>query len=451
MIYRKLYTTVIIRVIGILINCLLLAFFWFKYDDVLLVSNLILALIVQTFFLIRKLNRLNYDLEIFFTSIRNNDTSVRFNSRKNVDYPELYEQLDLVNSDISKIKIENENQNQYFKVLVEHVGVGLLSYDSDGKVTLFNRAAKELFNKTHLSHINDLDRIQLGLSEYIMKLEPSEQKLLSLSRNHELIQLSVKASNLKMTDQNIKLISFQNIKNELDEKELDSWQKLIRVLTHEIMNSVSPVKSSISTLVEMYTDQDSGEHISQSKINKEVIEDTVEGLDIIEERMAGIVKFVEQFRDLTLLPAPVFKKVNLVNKIENLLKLLKDDLIKENIELTFTYPKNDILVHADPSMIDQIFINLIKNSIQALAFQTEKRIEVRIDTNNKNQHFIELEDNGCGINKEYQSEVFVPFFTTKKNGTGIGLSLSRQLINLHGGTLSFKSEPLVYTQFTIQF
>jgi len=451
MIYRKLYTTVIIRVIGIVINTFVLAFIWFSYRDVLIIANLIVILFLQTWFLIRKLNRLNYDLENFFKSVRNNDSSVKFKSKRKNDYPELYAQFDMVNRDIQKIKIENENQNQYFKVLVEHVGIGLLSFDKKGRVLLFNRAAKELFNKIHLYHISDLDRVHDGLADLIVNLNPSEQKLFSIYRNHELIQLSVKATDLKMTDQNIKLVSFQNIRNELDEKELDSWQKLIRVLTHEIMNSISPVNSSISTLVDMYADKKSEGNIDISQINNEMIEDTVEGLDIIEERILGMVKFVSRFRDLTLLPTPIFTEVNLINKIHSLIKLLKDDLNKANIELIFSYPNNSIVVTADSSMIDQIVINLIMNSIQALNDRESKKIELRIGNNEQHKPFIEVEDNGCGINEECQSEVFVPFFTTKQNGTGIGLSLSRQLMRLHGGTLTFKSESNVYTQFTIQF
>jgi len=451
MIYRKLYITVIIRVIGIVINSFVLALVWFSYRDILIIANLVVVLIIQTWLLIRKLNSLNYDLENFFKSVRNNDSSVKFKSKRKNDYPELYAQFDLVNRDIQKIKIENENQNQYFKVLVEHVGIGLLSFDKKGKVLLFNRAAKELFNKIHLFHISDLDRIQEGLAELIENLTPSEQKLFSIYRNHELIQLSLKATDLKMTDQNIKLVSFQNIKNELDEKELDSWQKLIRVLTHEIMNSISPVNSSISTLVDMYADKVSDGNVDINHMDNEMIEDTIEGLDIIEERISGMVKFVSRFRDLTLLPTPVFTEVNLTVKIQSLIKLLKDDLNKANIELTLSYPNNNVKVTADSSMIDQIVINLMMNSIQALNDRENKKIELRIGINHQNKPFIELEDNGCGINEECQSEVFVPFFTTKKNGTGIGLSLSRQLMRLHGGTLTFKSEPDVYTQFTIQF
>jgi len=433
------------------INTFVLAFIWFSYRDVLIIANLIVILFLQTWFLIRKLNRLNYDLENFFKSVRNNDSSVKFKSKRKNDYPELYAQFDMVNRDIQKIKIENENQNQYFKVLVEHVGIGLLSFDKKGRVLLFNRAAKELFNKIHLYHISDLDRVHDGLADLIVNLNPSEQKLFSIYRNHELIQLSVKATDLKMTDQNIKLVSFQNIRNELDEKELDSWQKLIRVLTHEIMNSISPVNSSISTLVDMYADKKSEGNIDISQINNEMIEDTVEGLDIIEERILGMVKFVSRFRDLTLLPTPIFTEVNLINKIHSLIKLLKDDLNKANIELIFSYPNNSIVVTADSSMIDQIVINLIMNSIQALNDRESKKIELRIGNNEQHKPFIEVEDNGCGINEECQSEVFVPFFTTKQNGTGIGLSLSRQLMRLHGGTLTFKSESNVYTQFTIQF
>lgn len=451
MLFRKLYTTVVIRVLGLLGNCFLLVWIWFTYEDALILGNLAVLLLFQTILMIRKLNRLNNDLEIFFKSIRNNDSTARFKSIREDDYLELYTQFNLINKDIQKIKIDSENQNQYFKVLVEHVGIGLISFDKNGKVSLFNKAAKELLNKSHLSNINEFDRIQEGLANLIIALQPSEQKLWSVYRNHELIQLSVKATEIKMANQNIKLVSFQNIKNELDEKELDSWQKLIRVLTHEIMNSISPINSSISTLVEMYSDEETGEHINKSKISNELIGDTVEGLDIIEERIAGMVKFVRRFRDLTLLPTPIFAELDLVIKMQNLLKLFKDDFNKEGVELTLTYPKEEILVNADSSMIDQVLINLIKNSIQALENRTDKAIHVRIKCNDQNRPFIEFEDNGCGIEEKYQSEVFVPFFTTKNEGTGIGLSLSRQLMRLQGGTLTFKSESLYYTVFTIKF
>ena len=451
MIYRKLYFIVLVRVLGILANSLLLGFVWFYYRDFLVIINLLVVLALQTFFLIRKLNQINHDFENFFKAVRNNDSTIKFQARKRPDFAELYAQFDLINNDIREIKIENENRNQYFKVLVEHVGVGLLSFDEKGKVSLFNKAAKELFNKVHMFRVQELDRIQNGLSNLILNLEPAEQKLISLYRNHEIVQLSVKATDLKMVDSKIKLVSFQNIKNELDEKELDSWQKLIRVLTHEIMNSVSPVNSSIATLIDLFTDENNGSPVKPAALDSEMISDVVTGLDIIDERTKGMIDFVNRFRDLTLLPKPNFKTLDLSKRIQNLLKLMAEKLTSEEINVSIIHPNETIHVNADSGMLDQILINLMNNSIHALEQREEKKIEIRIGKNEQGRAFVKLEDNGCGIDEELQSEVFIPFFTTKKSGSGVGLSLSRQLMRIHGGTLTFKSEPKVYTQFTIQF
>lgn len=452
MIYKKLYFIVIVRVIGLLLNCVLLALSFVYYKDVLITANLVLVLGLQTVFFIRKLNRLNHDLENFFQTVKNNDSSVTFKSRSSQSgYDPLFSQFDLINKRIQEIKFENENKNQYFSVLVEHVGIGLISFNEKGNVSIYNSAAKDLFKLPYLFHINQLDRIQEGFSSLILDLPPSEQRLIPFYRNHEMIQLSVKSSVLKLSGEKICLVSFQNIKNELEDRELDSWQKLIRVLTHEMINSISPVNSSLSTLIDLYRDEESGECTRVENINSEMILDTVNGLEIIDERIDGLIDFVSRFRDLTLLPRPNFNQLNLVERVNNLSKLLADDFLKENIELKLVSSNEIIEQKADPVLLDQILINVLKNSIQALEGKNNKLISIIIDKNEKNRSYIDVIDNGCGISKEFQDEVFVPFYTSKKTGSGIGLSLSRQLMRLHGGIITFRSEPHVETRFRLQF
>ena len=452
MIYKKLYFIVIVRVIGLLVNCMLISLAFVYYKDALIIANLIILLGLQTVFLVRKLNRLNYDLEIFFQTVKNNDSSVTFKSKYSQSgYDKLFLQFDLINERIQEMKIENENKNQYFSVLVEHVGIGLISFNDRGNVSIYNSAAKELFKLPHLFHITQLDRIQKGVSNLILDLPPSEQRLIPFYRNHEMIQLSVKSSVLKLSGEKVRLVSFQNIKNELEERELDSWQKLIRVLTHEIMNSISPVNSSLSTLTDLYRDEDSGECTKLENISSEMILDTVSGLEIIDERIEGLINFVSRFRDLTLLPRPKFVQLNLVERVKNISQLLADELLKENIEIELIYSNNRIEQKADSVLLDQILINLLINSIQALEGTNNKFISIIIDKNENDKSYIDVIDNGCGISKENQDEVFVPFYTSKKNGSGIGLSLSRQLMRLHGGIITFRSEPNVETWFRLQF
>ncbi|MCY1634249.1 sensor histidine kinase [Marinifilum sp. D737] len=445
MIYRRLYIVVIVRVLGILANSLVLAFVWYEYRDIVLLINFLALLIVQVVLFIRRLNKVNRDLEHFFSTVRNSDTSVKFSSNRTKEYQNLYKQFDLINKDILGIKIKNQNQDQYFKVLVEHVAIGLISIDSNGKVLLFNKAAQDIFNRIHLYRLEDLNRIQEGLSDVIHEIEPSQKRLISLHRNNELVQLAIKASKLKLSGQEIKLVSFQNIQQELDEKELDAWQKLIRVLTHEIMNSLSPINSSIGTISEIFRNrkQEGGQ------IKQEESEDVVTGLEIIEERTIGMVDFVSRFRDLTLLPSPKFKQVNLVDRVNQILKLLKENLQLENIQVNLVHPKNGVEVNADPAMLDQILLNLINNSIHALRACDNKQIEIRVSESKEPS--IDIEDNGCGISEENREEIFTPFFTTKENGSGVGLSLSRQLMKLHKGSLTFTSQQGGPTIFKIQF
>ncbi|WP_321306665.1 ATP-binding protein [Marinifilum fragile] len=445
MIYRRLYIVVIVRVLGILANSLMLAFIWYEYRDIVLLVNLVVLLIVQIILFIRRLNKVNRDLEQFFNTVRNSDTSVKFGSNRTKEYRNLYKQFDLINKDILGIKIKNQNQDKYFRALVEHVAIGLISIDSNGKVLLFNKAAQDIFNRIHLYRIEDLDRIQEGLSSAILEIEPLQKRLISLHRNNELVQLAIKATKLKLSGQAIKLVSFQNIQQELDEKELDAWQKLIRVLTHEIMNSLSPINSSIGTISEIFKNrkQEGGQ------INQEESDDVVTGLEIIEERTIGMVDFVSRFRDLTLLPSPKFKLVNLVDRVNQILKLLKENLQSENIEVNVVHPKDGVVVNADPAMLDQILLNLINNSIQALRTCGNKQIEIRISETEKTS--IDIEDNGCGISEENREEIFIPFFTTKENGSGVGLSLSRQLMKLHKGSLTFTSRQGGPTIFKLQF
>jgi two-component system nitrogen regulation sensor histidine kinase NtrY len=452
MIYQKLFTVVIVRVLGLLINCVVLAFAWFSYYDVIVIANLLIVLSLQTYFFIRKLNSVNQDLENFFKAIRNNDSTIKFkNRRSNLGYNQLFTQFDLINESIRDIKIENENRNQYFKVLVEHVGVGLISFNEKGKVLLFNSTAKEIFNKPNLFHIQHLDRIQDGISSFITELRPSEQKLISLYRNNEMIQLSVKATKLKMSDENLTLVSFQNIKNELDDKELDSWQKLIRVLTHEIMNSISPVNSSLSTLIDFYRNEDTNQQIPIEEVDAGMITDTVKGLEIIDERIKGMLDFVNRFRDIAIIPKPNIQLVDIHKRIANIANLFSEKFRNSNIELSIICEEKKVEINVDPVLLDQILINLITNAIQAVQGTEHGRIILRIERNEEARVFVEVEDNGCGIDKSLQDEIFVPFFTTKKNGSGVGLSLSRQLMRLHGGTISFRSIPNKQTLFKLQF
>jgi two-component system nitrogen regulation sensor histidine kinase NtrY len=402
--------------------------------------------------MIYKLNKTNRDLTGFFAAVQNDDSSIIYERlAPDKNFRNLYRSFDEINNRIRKLKIESVTRNQYLQNVVDHVGVGLLSFDDNDNIDILNSSTRHLFRITGVKKLNRLEEISKSLPVLLKELKPGEQKLIKIRTEDELLQLAVKASIFKMEERKIKLISFQNIKNELEEKELESWQKLIRILTHEIMNSISPISSTIKTIKGFLTDSDFKKTKSVNNIKQELIDDSVKGLSIIEERSDGLVDFVEKFRSLTLLPKPVFKQFLIEELFENIKLLMAKELNKNRIKLEIQVVPDSLAITADKKLVEQILINLINNSIQAFDnIENPKIILKAYHLSNKNP-IIQVIDNGKGISDENIDRVFIPFFTTKKKGSGIGLSLSREIMRLHSGRIRVRSVPQKETIFTLEF
>lgn len=451
MLLKRFYINIVFRILAILVSCLAIAACIIWKPDWLIIANLVLLIALQIVLLVLRITRLNKDLESFFAAMQSNDSSVVFTGKKkNSPFNSLYEKLEKINKDFQNLKIQNHRQNEYFKILVEHINIGVLSFNDNNEITLFNRAGKEILGKRHLNSINDLENIQLGLSTIVKELEPTDQKLITLYTNNSIQQLSVRTAWLKFEDNSIKLVTFQNIRNELDEKELESWQKLIRVLTHELMNSAGPINSTIATIKEFLTLPD-GEAKSINNLNKQTIDDTVEGLRIIEERSQGMIDFVSKFRSLTLLPKPTFTNVLVSDLYKTIELLMADKIACNNISFVSRVSPNNLSITVDKGMMEQILINLVSNAIYALEKGVEKKIIINAIVDENGRPIIQVQDNGKGIPVDIQDKIFVPFFTTRTEGSGVGLSLSRQLVRLLGGTLTFISKEGEGTIFTIKF
>ncbi|MHC1703552.1 MAG: PAS domain-containing sensor histidine kinase [Tenuifilaceae bacterium] len=450
MLLKKFYINIIFRVLGILVNCIVIALFLATRPDWLITANLLFLLGLQVFLLVLKLNKLNKDLESFFSAMRSSDSSIVFSGmKKNSPFKTLYQQLEDINKDFQKLKIENYRQTEYFKVLVEHVNIGLISYNEKDEITLYNRAAKVLLGKRYLHKIDELEQILPGLTQTVKEIEPSHQKLITIYSKNEVLQLSVRVALVKFEMNWIKLISFQNIRNELDEKELESWQKLIRVLTHELMNSAGPINSTIATIKEFLT-HPNGEPKTIDSLTNHIIDDTVEGLKIIEERSLGMMEFVSKFRSLTLLPKPSFSSILVADLLKTIERLMAEQFQNKGILFEVKIVPVDLTIRADKGMMEQILINLVSNAIHALDNRTSKTIRVNANLDENQRPVIQIIDNGKGIPQDIQDKIFVPFFTTRKEGSGVGLSLSRQLTRLLGGTLTFTSKEDEETVFVVR-
>lgn len=276
------------------------------------------------------------------------------------------------------------------------------------------------------------DRVKNGLADQFRNLTPGKQDMVKLVREHEILSLSIRAAEFKLQEKHIKLISLQNIKNELDEQELDSWQKLIRVLTHEIINSVSPITLSSSTLVKMF--EEDGKPKLMSALEQEQIENALKGLQAIHKRSKGLSRFVESYKSLTKIPNPVLGIVKAEALFDQILVLMENNIATHAIQIDSSVIPADLAINVDEKLIEQVLINLIKNAIEAGKGRNDFKIELKA-FEEKGSVKIIISDNGPDISSEVIDNIFVHFFTTKKDGSGIGLSLSKLILRKHGGNL----------------
>lgn len=355
-----------------------------------------------------------------------------------------------LNESLNKLKFsrkEKDSEHQFFKNIVQHVGIGILTFDDDGVIQIINTAAKRLLKVDRAEKLDDLLGVDSSLVESFKKLKTGGRELLQLKTGDENVQLSFFAIELTLRGKPMKLISMSNIQTELEEKEMKAWQDLVRVLTHEIMNSVTPI-SSLATVVE--GELDSKIKNADLQLQKEEAEDMHLSLQTISKRSAGLIRFVKEFKNLTHVAKPRLAEVEVKSLLEELAMLHKKELADHGIIVELKMQSVDIKVSADKTMIEQVLINLIKNAIQAFDSQPEKKILLSAQA--KEGHvIISVKDNGNGIDPEALEKIFIPFFTTKKTGSGIGLSLSRQIMRQHGGQISVKSKLGEGTEFVLRF
>jgi two-component system nitrogen regulation sensor histidine kinase NtrY len=412
---------------------------------------ILLALSVfQIKLLIEYLDRSHDNIASFLDSIKFDDLSYSFKTES--DDPavrRLHKELNEAMLKLRSTRSEKDSEFLFFKNIVMHVGIGLLVFKEDGKIEIFNSAARRLLKINKADNLRDLAEVSDTLVNVFTKLKTGGRELTRLKIGEEIVQLSIYAIELTLRGENVKLISLQNIQSELEEKEMEAWQNLVRVLTHEIMNSVTPI-SSLAGIVEEelkpYTRDENG-----APLSKEQLSDIHLSLQTISKRSDGLIQFVKEFRSLTSIPKPKPVQIDVLNLLEELTMLHRKELGEKNIHLTISVYPEDLTLYADKNMIEQVIINLLKNAIQAFEEPDDRKIELRAFLNDKSRAVIAIKDNGTGIDPEAVEKIFIPFFTTKKTGSGIGLSLSRQIMRQHQGTLTVKSTVGKGTEFLMRF
>ena len=447
---KNLYFNIIVRVSLIVVLSALLGYF-IVIDQSLRFSIIcFLTIVLMTINLISFLNTTNKKIRFFFDSVRNDDSNLSFPvDIRNAGLKELYLSMNKVNQQIQQLKIENRQQEQYFRTLLEQLATGIITYDNKGFILHANSSAKKLLSIDVLTHLQQIERKDQKLFQTIKSIKPFERRLIATITEQGEIQLSLKATSFKTNDNELVILSIQDIKNELDEKEVESWMKLIRVLMHEIMNSITPITSLSESLSNIYST--GGEPVLPEKVTAKTITTTLQGLNVIKEQGKGLMSFVESYRKLTRVPEPekkLFKVADLMIRVQILYNSLEKS---HQIDLSVSLKKPDLEIFADQNLISQVLINLLKNALEANEnnHKGKIRIDANVDINNHPE--ICVIDNGPGIPEENLDEIFVPFFTTRQNGSGIGLSISKQIMRVHGGNLKVRSVPDKETVFCLSF
>lgn len=450
MISKNLYVNILVRVLLIVIISVCLGWLVASGKSFRLSFIFMLTILILTVNLILYLNSTNKKIKYFFDSVRNDDSSLSFpEEEKNVTVKEIYKSMNRVNQQIQQLKIENRNQEQYFRTLIEHLAIGIVTYNSKGFILHSNNSAKRLLATEVLTHIEQIGRTDQRLYQAIKNIKPFERSLVRLSTELGEIQLTLKAASFRTNEDELVILSIQDIKNELDEKEVESWMKLIRILMHEIMNSITPITSLSESLSEMYSD--GGVPVSPENLNPQTISTTLRGLGVIKEQGKGLLSFVESYRKLTRIPAPekqLFKAAELMDRVQVLYHSLEKSRTSV-FEISLKDP--DLEIYADKNLISQVLINLVKNALESNAGNPLGKIKIVAGRDLNLRPEICVIDNGPGIPAENLDEIFVPFFTTRQNGSGIGLSISRQIMRVHGGNLKVRSVPGRETIFCLTF
>ena len=402
---------------------------------------------IQLFILIKYINKITHDLEKFLQSIKYKDTTFKFSNEKKGHFKEIHKRFDEIIQAFGDVRIEKEHDSYLFKSTIEHMKTGIIAFDEQGKVELFNRAAIELLGIKTLVNIRSLNTVQEKLPLLLEKLNLNQSELIQINTQNGLIKISLNATLIKIGEKKLKLVSLQNITNELEQEEMDAWQKLIKIITHEIFNSVSPITLMSSGLINQF--EKNGKAILAEDLDNDKISNSLSGLKVIQNRSKSLSAFVEEYSSSMQIPAPKFELYKVESLFESLSVLFNEEFTGKKIQFRYYCNKEDCLM-CDQKLIEQILINLINNAIHFRDKMSKSIIELKFKKNNQNKNII-VTDNGKGIKPEIISQIFIPFFSTKDRGTGIGLSLSRQIMRLHKGKIFVHSKPDIETSFVLEF
>lgn len=408
----------------------------------------LVVVIVQVSDLYRFTNKSKEELEQFVESVHYRDFSRHFDEKNApVAVQPMRKGFNEINSTFKIITKERETQYQYLQKILELVDTGIISYDSkDGDVMWMNESFKKLLSIPYLKTIHSLEKRDPALYEEINTVKPGETKVSSFTTDKNTFKVLLSATAFQTEGKVYKLVAFQNINEALDETESKAWQKLLSVMTHEIMNSIAPISSLAETLKNRLQAS-----IKDLNNNSGSLDDLELGIDTIKRRSEGLLRFAETYRNLNKITNPNLKKIYVRDMFENLHRLMEPTFKQKRIELEIILKDPELMLEADTGLIEQVLINLVLNAAEAVKEAASPRIQLSAYITPQNKVVIKVADNGIGIPPDIMDKIFIPFFSTRKTGSGIGLSLCKQIMMLHKGTIKVQSVPGEGTAFSLFF
>ena len=423
---KRLLHTVFFKIIVTLLCCAALT-------SSILLGEFLIAIPIGILFIIScrglYLQYLMHARQVIFmlNAIENDDFSFKFSSDSPLRSDILVNRtLNRITAIIQKAKVDAVQKEKYYELILNSVNTGIIVADENGNIFQTNNEALKLLGLSVFTHLKQLYKISPDLPDILQNVGPGEKQQTSFVNERGTVHLSVRTSKMVINNTKMCIYALNDINSELDDKEIESWIRLTRVLTHEIMNSITPITSLSETLLSLH---------------KNANKDIRNGLEVISSTGKGLIDFVESYRKFTHLPTPQPSLFYAAGLAERIKQLTQCNNTLSGTPIIISIEPHDLIIHADEKLITQVILNLVKNAMQSIGNAADGLIQIKGYCNPDESVSLEIMDNGPGISPEMADHIFIPFFTTKEGGSGIGLSISRQIMRLHGGTLTLKSSP----------
>lgn len=398
--------------------------------------------------LVGYLNRTNRKMHLFLDTIENRESMLAFPEKVSGREEQLlYQAFNRVNQLLKELKMESRKQEQFFITLLQHIPGGVISWNEEGKIRIVNEVALALLDLSSLHYITQIEQVWPRFRETVDEAIRDGGHSTLLIEQHQMVrQLSFSLKELTLPEEKVYILIVQDIGKELSKKEFESWDRLTHVMTHEIMNSIAPIVSLSGTLLSYFRTKENLK--TKDEITDALIHKSVRGLEAIRSQGEGLMRFTNSYRRLSYVQPPTMQLFSLRQFMEAMALLFQPDMDQAGIHFSYSLPRTDLFIKADQEQISQVVVNLLKNAMESVEVSDHK--EIHLKTRQEEEVlFIEISDNGPGIPEDIKEDIFIPFFTTKVKGSGIGLSLSRQIIRMHGGDLTVVSKPYEKTCFTL--